>query len=120
MDSSTMTYMPIQKKSFKEKGTEWKENCINSVINICYTYGKTRRGASGTKKRNYNLFNNKINKADFDYVLNPFNLSKDKIKEFNFPASLQAYDIWSKYFHLLLGEESKRLFNPLKIIFENI
>lgn len=113
MDSITAGYFPPNKVSYKEKDDEWQKACIDGTINICYSYGRTRRSSSGTKRRNYNLFNNKINKADFDYVLNPFNLSKEKLKEFNFPASLQAYDSWSKYIHLLLGEESKRIFNPL-------
>lgn len=113
MDAGTLTYFPTQKQSFKEKDDTWREDCINAVINICYTYGRTRRSNSKTKRRNYNLFNNKIDKADFDYVLNPFNLNKEQLKDFNFPASLQAYDSWSKFFHLLLGEESKRAFAPL-------
>lgn len=113
MDALTLTYFPLQKLSYTDKDDAWKEACINGVINICYTYGRTRRSTAKNKRRNYNLFNNKIDKTDFDYVLNPFNLSKEKIKEFNFPASLQSYDTWSKYLFLLLGEESKRIFNPI-------
>ncbi len=82
MDALTLTYFPPQKLSFKEKDEAWKEACINGVINICYTYGRTRRSTARNKRRNYNLFNNKIDKTDFDYVLNPFNLSKEKIKEY--------------------------------------
>ena len=115
MDSFSLTYFPTQKVSYKEKDDEWRHSCVDGVISICYTYGRTRRQTSRNKRRNYNLFNNKIDKADFDYVLNPFNLSKEKLKEFNYPASLQAYDIVSPYFHLLLGEEAKRLFNPIVI-----
>jgi hypothetical protein len=113
MDSFTLTYFPQNKILYAEKDQEWRHSCVDGVISICYTYGRTRRQTSRNKRRNYNLFNNKIDKADFDYVLNPFNLSKEKLKEFNFPASLQPYDIISPYFHLLLGEESKRLFQPI-------
>ena len=114
-DAASSTYFPAQKKSSKEKTEEWKHNCVDSVINVCYAYGRTRRSEVRNKLRNYGLFNNKIDKADFDYVLNPFNLSKDQLKNFAFPASLQPYDIISPYFQLLLGEESKRLFQPIVI-----
>lgn len=113
MDQTTLQYFPIQKKSFKEKDEQWRKECIDGVIGITYAYGRTRRSSSRDKRRNYELFNNRINKADFDYVLNPFNLSKEQIKSFNFPASLQPYDVTSPRFNLLLGEESKRPFNPV-------
>ena len=108
-----LVYFPVQKVPYKEKDKGWRERCVDGVINIAYNYGRSRRSPARIKRRNYNLFNNKIDKADFDYVLNPFNLSKEKLREFNFPASLQPYDIVSPYFHLLLGEESKRMFNPM-------
>jgi hypothetical protein len=112
IDSSTLTYFPIQSIPFSEKDENWKKACIDGVINICYAYGRTRRSPMQRKLRNYNLFNNIIDKADFDYVLNPFNLSKEKLKSFSFPASLQPYDVVSKYFNLLIGEEYKRIFTP--------
>lgn len=110
---SQSTYFPRQRLPMSEKNKEWKHRCVDSVINTTFAYGLTRRSLPGTKRRNYNLFNNKINKADFDYVLNPFNMSKEKLVSYNFPASLQPYDIISPYFHLLLGEESKRPFKPI-------
>jgi len=108
-----LVYFPVQKVPYEKKDKSWRERCVDGVINIAYNYGRSRRSPARQKRRNYNLFNNKIDRADFDYVLNPFNLSKEKLREFNFPASLQPYDIVSPYFHLLLGEESKRLFNPV-------
>ena len=88
MDQTTLQYFPLQKKSFKEKDEQWRKECIDGTIGITYAYGRTRRSSSRDKRRNYELFNNRINKADFDYVLNPFNMSKEQIKSFNFPASL--------------------------------
>lgn len=108
-----LVYFPVQKVPYEKKDKGWRERCVDGVINIAYNYGRSRRSPARLKRRNYNLFNNKIDKADFDYVLNPFNLSKEKLREFNFPASLQPYDIVSPYFQLLLGEESKRMFNPM-------
>lgn len=114
MDSSNVSFMPPQKVSAKEKQEHWwKEANVMSVITTCYTYGMTRRSTPRDKARNYNLFNNKINDSDFKATLNPFNLKEDVLKDFTFPATLRPYDIVSPYFNLLLGEESKRPFNPM-------
>ncbi len=115
MDQITLREFPVQKKLYSEKDKEWRENCVDAVISVCNAFGRSRRSSNKQKRRNYNLFNNKIDRADFDYVLNPFNLSKEAIKEFQFPATLQPYDIISNYFQLLMGEEMKRPFNPLVV-----
>ncbi len=108
--------MPTQKVSYSRKKTsDWQESCVDSVISQCNTYGRTRRSDPKTKIRNYNLFNGKISKADFEYVLNPFNLSKDLLNAYQFPASLQPYDVVSPIFMLLFGEEAKRTFDPLVV-----
>lgn len=113
LKDSSLLYFPVQKIPYSDKTESWREACVDGVIAIAYNFGRSRRSPSRFKRRNYNLFNNKIDRADFDYVLNPFNLSKEALKEFNYPASLQPYDIVSRYFHLLLGEENKRVFSPL-------
>lgn len=104
---------PRQKLLRTKKTKEWGEDCVNSVIRHCQSVENSRRSPNSQKIRNYNLLNNKINKADFDYALNPFNLGKDKLNEFQLPASLQPYDVASPTFMLLFGEESKRMFNPI-------
>jgi len=109
----SLSQMPLQKLAYSAKDKKWREDCVNAVIGISYNYGRSRRSPSYIKKRNYDLYNNKINRADFDTTLNPFNLGADQLKEFNFPATLQPYDVISRYFNLLLGEESKRVFNPI-------
>ena len=113
LKDASLLYFPVQKVSYKQKDKDWREACIDGVISIAYNFGRSRRSPARYKRRNYNLFNNKIDRADFDYVLNPYNLAKEQLKEFNFPASLQPYDVISRYFNLLLGEESKRIFNPI-------
>lgn len=108
------TSFPRQKVSYTVKKTEkWQKESVDGVINICNSYGRTRRSDARVKMRNYNLLNNKIDKSDFEYVLNPFNLSKDLLNNFQFPASLQPYDVVSPYFKLLMGEEAKRPFEPI-------
>ncbi len=113
MHNVDFTTFPRQKLLYKEKDKLWKEQCVDSVISLCNAFGRSRRTSNKIKRRNYNLYNNKIDRADFDYVLNPFNLSKETIKEYQFPATLQPYDVISEYFNLLFGEEMKRPFQPI-------
>lgn len=108
--------MPRQKVSYNVKKTsKWQEDCVDAVISECNVYGRTRRSDQRTKLRNYNLFNGKIDKADFEYVLNPFNLSKDLMNAYQFPANLQPYDVISPILMLLFGEEAKRPFDPIAL-----
>jgi hypothetical protein len=114
LSTSELKEFPRQKISYRAKqSSDWQHACVDSVISECNTYGRTRRSDARTKIRNYNLFNNKIDKADFEYVLNPFNLSKEVLNAYQFPASLQPYDVVSPIFMLLFGEESKRPFDPI-------
>ncbi len=114
MNTIDVGFAPPQKVSMKEKNQEWwKKANVESVISSCYTYGMTRRSSATDKLRNYNLLNNKINLSDFAYVFNPHGLKGEDLKNFSFPATLRPYDVVSPYFNLLLGEESKRPFNPI-------
>ncbi len=104
---------PRQKVTHKERTQKWKEDCVDSVIKQCNSFQSKRRSSFQNKRRNYDLFNNKINKADFNHVLNPFNLKGEKLNQYAMPASLQPYDVLSPIFFLLFGEERKRLFSPI-------
>lgn len=107
------TGFPRQKLSIKDKTQEWKEACVDGVINICNLNSNKRRTPNSQKKRNYDLFNNKINRADFDYVLNPLGMTPEILNNYQMPASLQPYDVVSSIFMLLFGEEAKRPFSPV-------
>ncbi len=107
--TDTLTQMPRQKLSRKDKTEEWMKACVDAAISSVNLYGDSgRRSPSATKLRNYRLFNNQIDKSDFEHLTNPY-----KLKDFTAPASLQAYDVVSRLFSTLLGEESKRQFNPV-------
>lgn len=113
MDTLTYTDFPRQKLPYSEKTDAWRRKCVDSVIGLCNAYGQTRRSSNRMKQRNYNLLNNKIDKRDFDSTLNPLKLSQEALREFNFPATVQPYDVISPFFNLLFGEESKRMFTPV-------
>jgi hypothetical protein len=112
-DSFVVKQWPRQKLLRTQKNSKWGEMCVDAIVRHCRNVQDKRRSPIQQKRRNYNLLNNKINRADFEYTLNPFNLSKERLNEFQLPASLQPYDVVSPTFMLLFGEEAKRMFNPI-------
>lgn len=111
---SNIREFPRQKVSYRVKNTQkWQEESVDGVINSCNKYSNSRRSDAKVKARNYDLFNNKIDRKNFEYVLNPFNLEKEILNNFEYPANLQPYDVLSPIFMLLFGEETKRYFDPV-------
>ena len=106
--------MPRQKvsRSVKET-TKWKYDCVNAVIATTKLKDTKRRRTISERKRNYDLFNNKIDEAHFRHITNPFNISREGANTFKLPATLQPYDILFPIFNVLFGEEHKRFFNPV-------
>jgi hypothetical protein len=109
--------MPRQKVTRNIKLTnEWKYHCVDGVIASTKSRDSNRRRSVTERKRNYDLFNNKIDSTHFEYVTNPFNLNKEGSNKFQLPATLQPYDILFPIFNVLLGEEAKRFFNPIVVV----
>jgi len=65
------------------------------------------------KRANYDLFNGKLSKNDFEYVCAPYG---DAVGEM--PAEMRHYDIMSAKLRVLFGEEIKRPFN-FKVVSNN-
>jgi hypothetical protein len=107
------TSFPRQKISRKNKTQDWREQCVDAVIYMCNHVPFDRRSPARRKKRNYDLFNNKIDQIDFRTVTNPFNRPTEEAALYTQPATLQPYDVLSPNFMLLFGEESKRMFTPI-------
>jgi hypothetical protein len=106
--------MPRQKVSRTVKETtKWKYDCVNAVIATTKLKDTKRRRTISERKRNYDLFNNKIDEAHFRHITNPFNISREGANTFKLPATLQPYDILYPIFNVLFGEEHKRFFNPV-------
>lgn len=57
----------------------------------------------------YKAIEGELNTTDYSYVLNPFNVDEDKLK--NFPSRIRNYDIISPIFQARLGEMLKRYHN---------
>jgi hypothetical protein len=106
--------LPLQKVSRASKeNAEFKYGSVDAVIASTRAKDSIRRRSPTHKKRNYDLFNNKIDVSHFEYVTNPYNMNKDNSSKFQLPASLQPYDVIYPIFSVLFGEESGRNFNPI-------
>ncbi len=113
----TRTYdkaiMPRQKLLRSEKDETWRRRCTDGVIASTKITDSSRRRTIASKKRNYDLMNNKIDISHFEYVTNPYTTNRDGSMKFQLPATLQPYDILYPIFSVLFGEEAKRTYNPI-------
>lgn len=102
------TDFPRQKLPQTKKTDAWAKECIEASLALVGVYDLSRRSPKSRKKRNYDLYNGKFDKADLEYVTNPLGIETGAM-----PANLQYYDVVSPIFNLLFGEEVKR---PFKFI----
>lgn len=113
------TYFPYQNRSTREKFSKNKQffkDCVEAGITITNWEGhpSNRSGVRPTRKDkilNYNLYNDVVSKAEMNKVVNPF-----KIKGANFPATYRNYPLLNPNLGVLIGEERKRVFNPVPIV----
>jgi hypothetical protein len=114
LETTDKAAMPRQKVSRSVKDTtKWKHDCIDAVIATTKHQDSIRRRSLSERKRNYDLFNNRIDADHFKHITNPFNNSQNDANTFKLPATLQPYDILFPIFNVLFGEEHKRFFNPI-------
>lgn len=104
---SNLIYFPTQKRSDKEKNTQWYKDCVDASERIATfnTSSMAIRETYSNKVANYNLANGVIDRKDFEKVVNPLGL-----KGSTFPQSIQNYPIAIPKLNLLIGEEAKRRF----------
>ena len=98
--------IPRQKIPKSKKTKKWGESVVDSLEGYIISNTYYNRTSAQRKQINYDLFNGKLEPADFEYVTNPYGF-----KEGEFPAELQHYDIISPKINLLIGEEIKRPLN---------
>lgn len=102
----TVQNLPKQKVSMSKKTKEWGKSNIDEIEGIINTDSYNGRSSRYRKQINYDLYNGRLNKEDFEYVTNPYGFDSN-----DFPAELQHYDIISPKLNLLIGEDMKRPFN---------
>lgn len=98
--------LPRQRLPRSKKTSSWGKSVIDELESLSYSESYNGRSSKYKKQINFDLYNGKIDLADFEYVINPYGFKEDE-----FPASFQHYDIISPKLNLLLGEEIKRPFN---------
>ena len=97
---------PVQKLPMSKKTQEWKESCVDYIIDRGFIAGNGEtRNRIDEMKTYYDLYNSVYNEKDLKYVTNPFKQND------GFPATAQDYNIIKPKIDLLLGEETKRPFN---------
>lgn len=101
----------LTRKQKEADDKTWYKHIINSIdklsTNSNWAFNITENETSEIKKMqvNYDLFNNKINKSDFEKVCYPYG------KSFELPADFTNKDIVSGKIKALLGMEMRRPFS---------
>lgn len=95
---------PRQKLPRSKKNKAWGIANVDNIIRLASSSPSISYFTND--KVNYDLYNNIINADDFKYVTNPYG-----IKEGDYPAKLNNYNIITPKLKLLEGEEIKRPFN---------
>lgn len=100
--------MPPQKLAFKEKGTAWREQCVDA-IDAEFSYNEnTSRSSSKAKLTNYNLMNSIFDAEDTKYVLDPYNIGDEYGGT---PAKIRDINLVRERVMRLAGEELIRPFD---------
>ena len=102
---------PRQVLSYKAKGKEWRQACVDFAAHHTYfNYSPVRKNVV-QMKINYDLLNGIIHMEDMAAVLNPGNLATMFL-----PEKIQHYPIINSKINTLRGEEGGRDFNWKAII----
>lgn len=102
---------PPQVLSYKAKGKEWREACVNWAANHTYfNYSPIRKNVV-QMKINYDLSNGIVHMEDMATVLNPGHLSTLMT-----PEKIQHYPIINSKINTLRGEEGGREFRWRAIV----
>ena len=105
------TWFPHQKRTDSERDEEYYKECIEAGLNILW-YNQNQFSSIRTTRRekiiNYNLVNDIMDRTEVERVTNPF-----RIKDAEFPVNYKNYPLINKNLEVLIGEERKRLFNPI-------
>lgn len=96
---------PSQKKLFDSKTPKWRKQHLDFAEELININDSPIRSSIASKVRNMNSYVGKINKSEYEIVLNPNNLKKFFNKE-----AIQHYPIAVPYINVLVGEEFDRRF----------
>jgi hypothetical protein len=98
---SRATNFPRQKLSDSKKNDKWHKECVDFGESLLHD--TNLRASHKNKQVNLDLAVNKIDRKDFERIINPDNLPEDTI-----PAEFKHIGVENNKINLLVGEYSKR------------
>lgn len=103
--------LPPQQMSFKKKNKEWRKKHLDwADSKTFFNYDLVRKSVIH-KKINYDLVNGILHMDDLTLILNP-----EQIQAGYIPDKIQHYPIINSKLNVLIGEESKRVFDYRVIV----
>lgn len=103
---STIHNLPPHQLPFTRKNKEWRKKFVDWADSKTFSTNSLVRKSVIHKKINYDLLQGKLHMSDLELILNPENLKAGFI-----PDKITHYPIMNSKLNVLIGEESKRVFD---------
>lgn len=111
MSYSAIGGFPSQQLSFRRKNKEWRRKCVDFGDDHSLLRYNLARKSVRAMQVNYDLLHGKLHMEELKKLVNPFNINASFI-----PDDIQHYPIINSKIEVLIGEESRRLFDFRAII----
>lgn len=105
-----MAIIPTQKRLKKHKDTTWVLETVEGIR-------EDRVNSSDYSKELgvlYRAYTGELTTGDYSYVTNPYNTEDESLKKF--PARIRNYNIIAGIVNSLVGEKSKRPYDPQVVV----
>ena len=103
---STIPNLPPHQLPFKRKNKEWRKKFVDWADSKTFSTNSLVRKSVMHKKINYDLLSGILHMSDLELILNP-----DHLKAGFIPDRITHYPIMNSKLNVLIGEESKRVFD---------
>ena len=103
---SIIPNLPPHQLPFKRKNKEWRRAFVDWADSKTFSTNSLVRKSVMHKKINYDLLRGKLHMSDLELILNP-----DHLKAGFIPDRITHYPIMNSKLNVLIGEESKRVFD---------
>lgn len=113
MEFNSIGGFPPQQLPLNKKNKTWRRDCVNFGDNHSLMHYHLTRKSVFNMRINYDLLNGKLHMEDLKLMLNPYNVNAAFI-----PDNIQHYPIINSKIEVLMGEESRRVFD-FKVVVTN-
>lgn len=103
---SIIPNLPSHQLPFKRKNKEWRKKFVDWADSKTFSTNSLVRKSVMHKKINYDLLRGVLHMSDLELILNP-----DHLKAGFIPDRITHYPIMNSKLNVLIGEESKRVFD---------